>query len=93
MNIGAVIKAVRTARQIPAMDICLKVGLPIDSLVNIERGERPIAGDEVQRFADALGVPLPVLLYLAADNNELEDIGAESAQKLADIVMSLIKQL
>lgn len=93
MNIGLAIKAVRTARQIPGYKLCEALHLSIDDLVNIESGERKIDGGEVQGFADALGVPLPILLYLSADSGEINEIGPESQQRLADIVMSLIKDL
>lgn len=93
MNIGPAIKAVRTARQIPIANLCETLGLSIDMLLEIEAGERQPSNGEVPRFADALGIPLPILLYLAADAGEINEISDESQQKLADIVMSLIKEL
>lgn len=57
----------------------------------LENSRRDPTFSKIEKIADALGVPLSILLFLAADKNEFESISPEIAEKLSLLTLKLIE--
>ncbi len=57
----------------------------------LERNKRDPNLSAVQKIANALNVPFSILMFLAADRNELNDINPELAEKLSYTALKLIE--
>ena len=95
MNLGKSIKLCRTTRGFSQDELAGKVGLSVSYISLIEQGKRDPAISTVENIAEALGVPLSLLTFLAADPGDLKGIPDEVRDKLAGVALKLLhaKQL
>lgn len=90
MNLGRSIKLCRTNRGLSQEDLARKVGLSASYISLIEKGERDPAVSTAEKIAGALGVPMSLLTFLAADPGELKGVPEEVRDKLAGIAYKLL---
>lgn len=57
----------------------------------IERNQRDASMTAMQALANAFGMPLNVLIFLAADPNELTGISIELQEKLSRAALQLLR--
>lgn len=57
----------------------------------IESGARDVKIDQLKSIARALEVPLEVLVFLGADDSDLEKINPKLRHALSEAVMTLIR--
>ena len=90
MNLGRSIKLCRTNRGLSQDDLARKVGLSASYISLIEKGDRDPAMSTAEKISTALGVPMSLLTFLAADPGELKGVPEEVRDKLAGIAFKLL---
>lgn len=91
MNIGHALKITRSAKKLSLETLAERAELSQSYLSMIESGKREPTLSSIQKIASALGVPMPILLFLAADKDELEGIDAETARRMSAAVMDVMR--
>jgi transcriptional regulator with XRE-family HTH domain len=90
MNLGRSIKLCRTNRGLSQDDLARKVGLSASYISLIEKGDRDPAMSTAEKISTALGVPMSLLTFLAAEPGELKGVPEEVRDKLAGIAFKLL---
>ncbi len=91
MNIGHALKMCRSAKKLSLGDLAELTDLSISYLSMIESGKREPTLSSMEKIAGAMGVPTPILLFLAADSRELEGIDAETSRRLSAAVLDVMR--
>ena len=90
MNLGPTIKRLRQMRQMTQQEVADKAGIGRAYMSRIEHGSRPNCGIEVmERIANAIGVPLPLVVFMAASRRELSGVDAVTCGNVIDAVNAL----
>ena len=89
MNLGKAIKLCRTQQDLSQAQLAELAGISVSYLSLLERGKRDPSFSTVQDIASALGVPLGILVFLAADKDEL-GMSPELSEKLAYAALQLM---
>ena len=90
MNLGRSIKLCRTSRGLSQDELARKIGKSISYISLIEQGKRDPAMSTIEEIARALGVPLSLLTFLAADPGELKGVPEDLRDKLAGVAHKLL---
>lgn len=91
MNIGKAIKMCRVQRNLTQAELAKKVGLSDSYISLMEQGKRDPSMSTIESIADALHVPLFILVFLASDKVESE-LGEELTEKLSKMALTLIQR-
>lgn len=90
-NIGSTIKLCRSRRGLHQKQLAEQADLSISYLSLIEQGKRTPNLEVLEQIADALDVPLNVLVFLASDKSELAEVDQDVAEKLSLLAWKLIE--
>lgn len=90
MNLGKAIKLCRTQRGLNQSELANIAGISVSYLSLLERGKRDPTISTTEGIANALKVPLSILVFLAANNTEKSELGSELCEKLSYVALSLI---
>jgi transcriptional regulator with XRE-family HTH domain len=90
MNIGKSIKMCRTSLGLSQGDLAQKIGMSMSYISLIEKGKRDPAISTIEQIADALGVPVSLLTFLAADPNELKGVPEDLRDRLSGVAFRLL---
>lgn len=63
--LGAAIRAIRQAKDIPAAEFAIQAGMSAAHLCNIEKGRRPATQEHIYSLAKALDVDVEAISYEA----------------------------
>lgn len=88
-GIGTTIRLMRARRGLTQRRLAVQAGLSVPYLSLIERGERTPTLATLEGIADALGLPLVILVFLS-DPEELEGIDREAAECLSLLAWKLL---
>lgn len=91
MNLGKAIKLCRTQKNINQTELAKLANISVSYLSLLERGKRDPNLSTVEKISTALKVPVSILMFLAADSNELSDINPQLAEKLSYTALKLIE--
>lgn len=91
MNIGHALKICRSAKRLSLDAISTKSGLSRSYLSMIESGKREPTLSSVEKIVRALQIPLPIVLFLAADSEELEGLDSETTKRLSAAALEVMK--
>jgi transcriptional regulator with XRE-family HTH domain len=91
MNIGKAIRLCRIQKNMRQEELSKSAKISISYLSLIEKGKRDPNFSVLQSIAKSLDIPLSILVFLAADNNELRDISPELVDRLSSAALGLIK--
>jgi transcriptional regulator with XRE-family HTH domain len=92
MNLGNAIQMCRVRKQWSQSELAERAGCSVSYLSMLENSKRDPTLSTVQKISDALGVPIEILFFLAADNGELAGINKELAGQLAMTALELISE-
>lgn len=93
MNIGYAIKLCRQQRKLTQGELAKDAGVSISYLSLLERGERSDPGLlSLENIAKGLGVPMTLLLFLAAGESELRGFTPELKEKLSAVALNLMRE-
>ncbi len=91
MNIGKAIKLCRTQRSLNQNELSSLAGISPSYLSMLERGKRDPNLSTVQQIADGLNIPVSILVFLAADEEEISSISPALQEKLSLTALKLIQ--
>ncbi|HEM7875423.1 XRE family transcriptional regulator [Burkholderia contaminans] len=91
MNIGKALKLCRTAKDLSLEAVAERAEISTSYLSRIENQQREPTLTLVGKLAGALSVPMPVLIFLASDSQELRGLDAETEKQFADLALNLIR--
>lgn len=89
MNIGTAIKNLRQQKGLKQIDFAVKCGLSQSYLSSIEKGRKEPTLSILKQIANALSIPMPVLVFLSLNRDDV----AESKQDAYDMLEPSIKGL
>ncbi|MBZ5603068.1 MAG: helix-turn-helix domain-containing protein [Acidobacteriia bacterium] len=90
MNVGRAIKLCRSQKGWTLAQLGTRTGIARSHLSMLERNQRDPSMSAMQAIANALGMPLNVLIFLAADEKELTGINQELKEKLSRAALELL---
>ena len=91
MNIGKALKLCRAARELSLEVIAERAGISVSYLSRLENDKREPTVTLISKLAAALGVPVPIVIYLASDDDELTGLDKETAQRFAELALNLLR--
>lgn len=92
MDLGKAIKICRTHKGITRSALAKRSGLSASYISLLEKGERDPAISKVNKIADALNIPLSILLFIGSNQRELAGVLSEDAlEKLASAALKLVQ--
>lgn len=91
MDIGHALKITRSAKKLSLVEVAKRADLSQSYLSMVETGKRDPTLPTIEKIAGALEIPIPILLFLAADKNELTGIDEETARRLSAAVMDVMR--
>lgn len=91
MNLGKAIKLCRTQKNMSQAELATLVDLSVSYISLLERNKRDPNISTVKGIANALNIPFSILMFLAAETDELAGINPELAEKLSYTALKLIE--
>lgn len=91
MNIGHALKVCRSAKKLSLGELAGLTDLSPSYLSMIESGKREPTLSSIDKIAGAMGVPTPILLFLAADTSEIGGIDPETSRRLSAAVLAVMR--
>jgi len=73
MNIGTVIKSLRKKQGLKQIELASKCELSQSYLSSIEKGTKEPTLGVLKDIANALSMPLPILIFYSLDVNDIEE--------------------
>ena len=92
MTLGKAIKLCRTQKNMSQSELAKLANISISYLSLLERDKRDPNLSIVGKISEALKVPVTILMFLAADKNEISVINPQLAEKLSFTVLKLIEE-
>jgi transcriptional regulator with XRE-family HTH domain len=90
MNLGNAIKLCRTQKNMNQAELAELADISVSYLSLLERGKRDPNFSTVENIAMALNIPFSILMFLAAEKDELSGVNPELAEKLSYTALKLI---
>ncbi|MBV8125970.1 MAG: helix-turn-helix transcriptional regulator [Paucibacter sp.] len=91
MEIGHALKICRSAKKLSLDELAERAGLSQSYLSMIESGKREPTLSSIDKVAKALGVPTPIILFLASDKGELQGLDEETTNRLSAVVLEIVR--
>ena len=90
INLGKAIRLCRVQKDLSLDNLSSKANISTSYLSLLERGKRDPNLSTLQNIAKALGIPISLLIFLAA-RDELTDISPELGEKLSNLTLDLMQ--
>ena len=91
MNIGHALRVCRLAKKLSLDALAEAAGLSQSYLSMIEAGKREPTIPTLEKISSALGVPLPILFFLASEQDELKGLDEKTASSLSAAVLNVMR--
>jgi transcriptional regulator with XRE-family HTH domain len=91
MQIGNAIKLIRTQKKLSQAELAERADVSVSYISMLEREKRDPTFSTVEKLAEALEVPLSILMFIAAEEDEIWNINPELAEKLSHTALQLIR--
>lgn len=92
MNLGNAIQMCRVRKDWNQSELAERAGCSVSYLSMLENSKRDPTLSTVQKIAGALGVPIEILFFLAAEKGELAGVNKELAGQLAMTALEIISE-
>ncbi len=90
MDLGGTIKQCRKAKKMTLAQLSEDCGISVSHLSLLENNNREPSFSAVETIAKALGLPLSVLVFLAAQKDEVTELSASHIEALSNNIMELM---
>jgi len=90
MNLGRSIKLCRTSLGLSQGDLARKIAMSVSYISLVEQGKRDPAMSTVRDIASALGIPVSLLTFMAAESGELKGMPEDVREKLSGVAFKLL---
>jgi transcriptional regulator with XRE-family HTH domain len=91
MNLGRAIRLCRLERGVNQSALAERADVSVSYLSLLERGKRDPSFSTIESIAAALDIPLSILVFLAADHDELSSFSPELADSISLTAFRLIR--
>lgn len=91
MEIGHALKVCRSAKKLSLDELAALAGISQSYLSMLESGKREPTLSTIEKVANGLGIPTPIVLFLAANKGELEGLDAETTRRLSAAVLDVVR--
>ena len=93
MNYGRALRVARAARGMSQKDLAARAHIEPSYVSLLEAGKRGNPSSRLlKQIADALGVPLDLLILLAAEDSELRGVTTTEAARLGEAMLFLLQE-
>jgi len=92
MNIGKALRLCRSAKELSLETVAERAGISVSYLSRLENDKREASLTIVGKLAEALGIPVPVIVFLASDDKELKGMDKKTEQRFSELALDLIRQ-
>jgi transcriptional regulator with XRE-family HTH domain len=92
MNVGQAIKLCRTQRGISQTDLAQQAECSVSYLSMLENNKRDPTLSTLENIADALGIPVSIIFFLAAEASDLKGIDKSLQGELARTALDLLNE-
>lgn len=92
MNVGQAIKLCRTQRGISQTDLAQQAECSVSYLSMLENNKRDPTLSTLESIADALGIPVSIVFFLAAEASDLKGIDKSLQGELARTALDLLNE-
>jgi len=86
MNYGKAVRIARAMAGLEQRELAMKAGLDASHISLIERDKRNPTVSTLERIADALRVPFPLLTLLAAESGDLRAVDQSEVARLGEFL-------
>lgn len=90
MDLGGTIKQCRKAKKMTLAQLSENCGISVSHLSLLENNNREPSFSAVETISKALGLPLSVLVFLAAQKDEVTELSASHIEALSNNIMELM---
>jgi transcriptional regulator with XRE-family HTH domain len=90
MNLGKTIKFCRKIKGLTQAQLADKVDISISHICLLESGKREPALTKLEAIAEALEIPLSVLVFLAAKDEGLDKLSKSQVEDLSNSILGLM---
>lgn len=90
MNIGNAIKDLRKQKGLKQTDFAVKCGLSQSYLSSIEKGKKEPTLGILKQIANALAIPMPVLVFFSLDIEDIAESKRDAFKMLEPSIKGLI---
>lgn len=91
MNIGTLIKTIRTSRGVSQKDFSVEVGISTNFLCLVEKGKRNLSEDKIEKISASLGVSKEALEFICTDvPKELDGESSKKYRELQNNIAALL---
>lgn len=91
MNIGKAIKLCRSAKDLSLETVAERAGISVSHLSRIENQKREPTLPLIGKIAKALAVPMPVVIFMASDAEELKGLDEKTEKRFEQLALDLIR--
>jgi transcriptional regulator with XRE-family HTH domain len=92
MKLGKALKLCRSARDLSLEIVAERAGISTSYLSRLENEKREPTLAMISKVADALDIPVPMIVFLAAEPGELKGLDKKTEQRFADLALDFIRQ-
>lgn len=92
MYLGSTIKRCRIAQTLTLDDLAIEAGLSKGYLSLVESGQREPSLSAINAIANALNIPIEILVLMAARSDQLDELDSKNVKKLQKAVWKLVDQ-
>jgi len=93
MNIGNAIKDLRQQKGLKQTDFAEQCGLSQSYLSSIEKGRKEPTLSILKQIANALSIPMPVLVFFSLDLEDIDENKKEAFKMLEPSIKGLINDV
>ena len=90
MNIGKAIKDLRQQKGFKQTDFAVKCGLSQSYLSSIEKGKKEPTLGILKQIANALAIPMPILVFFSLDKDDIAESKRDAFIMLEPSIKGLI---
>lgn len=91
MDIGMAVKMCRVARELSQQALANAAGVSVSYISFLERGKREPDFAFANKIAAALRISLPLLVFLAAEANEVASLPQDLREKMMAATLDLMR--
>ncbi|MBU2493180.1 MAG: helix-turn-helix transcriptional regulator [Bacteroidetes bacterium] len=92
MNIGKVIKAIRSDKNIKQKELSESCNISVTYLSQIENNKKEPALSTLEGISKYLGIPLPIIFFMSLEDNDIPPHKKEFFKHLHPSLNGLIKE-
>jgi len=93
MNIGKAIKDLRQQKGLKQTDFAIQCGLSQSYLSSIEKGRKEPTLNILKQIANALAIPMPVLVFFSLGQEDIAESKKEAFKMLEPSIKGLINDV